>query len=74
MVSDTFIIDRLREVLHERKQAGRYPVVVWREEFRAIFTCDYRALHPLLLQLHEEQRIVAGRTINSNYITLPDYV
>lgn len=74
MVSDTFIIDRLREVLHERKQAGRYPIVVWREELRALLSCEYRSLCPLLLQLHEEKRIVAGRTLNSNYITLPDYV
>lgn len=74
MVSDTFIIDRLREALHERKQACRYPIVVWREELRALFSCEYRSLRPLLLHLYQEKRIVAGRTLNSNYITLPDYV
>lgn len=74
MASDTFIIDRLREVLHERKQAGRYPIVVWREELRALFSCEYHSLRPILLRMYKEKKIVAGRTLNSNYFTLPEYV
>ena len=68
------VIRAIQRHLQQRKEESRLPLIVLKEQLSSVVGYDFDTLRPLLLDLYQEGLMISGRTLNSTYFTLPEYV
>lgn len=68
------VIRAIQRHLQLRKKERRLPLIVLKEQLSSVVGYDFDTLRPLLLVLYQEGLLISGRTLNSTYFTLPEYV
>ena len=65
------VLEAIRSRLDELQRAKRIPLIVRKEEFQEVVGMTFQEARPALLSLYEKGQIRFGRTISSQYFTLP---
>lgn len=68
------VIRAIQRYLQLRKEERRLPLIVLKEQISSVVGYDFDTLRPILLDLYQEGLLISGRTLNSTYFTLPEYV
>lgn len=68
------VVRAIQRYLQLRKDERRLPLIVLKEQLSSVVGYDFDTLRPILLDLYQEGLLISGRTLNSTYFTLPDYV
>lgn len=68
------VVRAIQRYLQLRKEERRLPLIVLKEQLSSVVGYDFDTLRPILLDLYQEGLLISGRTLNSTYFTLPDYV
>ena len=68
------VIGAIQRHLQLRKGERRLPLIVLKEQLSSVVGYDFDTLRPILLDLYQEGLLISGRTLNSTYFTLPEYV
>lgn len=68
------VVRAIQRYLQQRKKERRLPLIVLKEQLSSVVGYDFNTLRPILLDLYQEGLLISGRTLNSTYFTLPDYV
>lgn len=68
------VIRAIQRYLQLRKEERRLPLIVLKEQLSSVVGYDFDTLRPILLDLYQEGLLISGRTLNSTYFTLPEYV
>lgn len=68
------VVRAIQRYLQLRKEERRLPLIVLKEQLSSVVGYDFDTLRPILLDLYQEGLLISGRTLNSTYFTLPEYV
>ena len=68
------VLDKMKLHLQQRRDARRQPLIILKEQLPSVVGCDFDTLRPVLLDLYHDGLLLTGRTLNTTYFTLPDYV
>ena len=68
------VLDKMKLHLQQRRDARRQPLIILKEQLSSVVGCDFDTLRPVLLDLYHDGLLLTGRTLNTTYFTLPDYV
>jgi hypothetical protein len=66
------VLEAIRARLDELQRAKRIPLIVRKEEIPEVVGLPFREVRPALVALVNSGQIRFGRTISSQYFTLPD--
>lgn len=66
------MLEAIRARLDELQRAKRIPLIVRKEEMPEVVGLSFREVRPALVALVHAGQIRFGRTVNSQYFTLPD--
>lgn len=68
------VLDKMKLHLQHRRDARRQPLIILKEQLSSVVGCDFDTLRPVLLDLYHDGLLLTGRTLNTTYFTLPEYV
>jgi hypothetical protein len=68
------VLDKMKLHLQRRRDARRQPLIILKEQLSSVVGCDFDTLRPVLLDLYHDGLLLTGRTLNTTYFTLPEYV
>lgn len=68
------VLDKMKLHLQQRRDARRKPLIILKEQLSSVVGCDFDTLRPVLLDLYHDGLLLTGRTLNTTYFTLPEYV
>lgn len=68
------VLDKMKLHLQQRRDARRQPLIILKEQLSSVVGCDFDTLRPVLLGLYHDGLLLTGRTLNTTYFTLPEYV
>lgn len=68
------VIGAIQRHLQLCKEERRLPLIVLKEQLSSVVGYDFDTLRPILLDLYQAGLLISGRTLNSTYFTLPEYV
>lgn len=66
------VLEAIRARIDELQRAKRIPLIVRKEEIPEVVGLPFREVRPALVALVGAGQIRYGRTISSQYFTLPD--
>lgn len=68
------VIRAIQRHLQLCKEERRLPLIILKEQLSPVVGYDFDTLRPILLDLYHDGLLLTGRTLNTTYFTLPEYV
>lgn len=71
-ISEQLVLERLRRRIDDKVRDRKYPLIILKDEIREVVGIPFSEARPYLLSLYRSGLIGFGRTLNTEYFTLPN--